>query len=286
MTRSLDARWLQWLRTNVERGCARDELTAILLKEGFGEAAVRKALEDIAGAPRQPAPAFVEQRPARPAITVPGAKRHPSTSIELYTAEGFLDASDCAELVEIIRRRLRPSTITVPPGGEPDGKFRTSRTCDLNGGEDVVVRLDTKVARAMGIELKLAEPSQGQWYEVGQEFKPHTDFFKPYELEQYGCAEWGQRTWTFMIYLNEPEGGGGTRFVDVDLTIEPKRGMAVFWNNLLASGDGNNFTRHQGMPVTAGSKVIITKWFRMPPAKRPVFSSAPVSWSQKVKTSP
>jgi prolyl 4-hydroxylase len=284
MTRSLDARWLQWLRTNVERGCARDELAAILLKEGFGEADVRKALEDVAATP--PSPPFVEQRPARPAITIPGARRHPSTSIELYTAEGFLDAPDCAELVEIIRRRLRPSTITVPPGGEPDGRFRTSRTCDLNGGEEVVARLDANVARAMGIEQRLAEPSQGQWYEVGQEFKPHTDFFKPYELEQYGCAEWGQRTWTFMIYLNEPEGGGGTRFVDVDLTIEPKRGMAVFWNNLLASGDGNNFTRHQGMPVTAGSKVIITKWFRMPPAKRPVFSSAPVSWSQKVKTSP
>jgi len=67
-----------------------------------------------------------------------------------------------------------------------------------------------------------------------------------------------------MVYLNEPQSGGETRFVEVDLTVKPKLGMAVLWNNLLPSGNPNYFTRHQGMPVTAGMKVIITKWFRMP----------------------
>ena len=86
-----------------------------------------------------------------------------------------------------------------------------------------------------------------------------------------------------MIYLNEPEAGGETRFVDVDLTVKPRLGTALFWNNLLPSGEPNNFTRHQGMPVTAGTKVIITKWFRMAPAAPPVFSSVPVSWTQKLQ---
>jgi prolyl 4-hydroxylase len=186
--------------------------------------------------------------------------------------------------VKLIRKSLRPSTISVPPSGEADTRFRTSRTCDLIGKERAIVSLNAKVHAAMGIDGAFAEPSQGQWYEVGQEFKPHTDFFKAYELEQFSTATWGQRTWTFMIYLNEPEGGGGTRFTELGHTIEPRTGMALFWNNLTPAGDANNFTMHQGMPVTAGNKVIITKWFRRPPeVKRPSFTSMSATWSQKLK---
>ena len=280
MARPLDKEWLGWLRTNVDRGCSKQELTQILLKAGFDAAAVRGAFDEVRRQARSPAmPA------AKPSIDVPGAKRFESSSIELYTAEGFLAAAECAKLVALIRSRLRPSTISSPPSGEADRQFRTSRTCDLIGESGAVARLDARLCQAMGIDRSLAEPSQGQCYEVGQEFKPHTDFFKAYELETFSTPAWGQRTWTFMIYLNEPEGGGATRFVDIDLTIQPKAGMAVFWNNLLPTGEPNNFTRHQGMPVTAGSKLIITKWFRMAPAAGPAFSSIPVSWTQKVRAS-
>jgi prolyl 4-hydroxylase len=281
MARSLDKDWQQWLQINLQRGCATAELAQILAREGFGEAAIRSAFDELHVA----LPAVAVTPPAQSAINVPNAKRLESSSIELYTAEGFLDAAQCAELVELVRVALRPSTISTPPSGESDQYFRTSRTCDLAGSHAAIARLDAKIAGAMGIDPRLAEVSQGQWYEVGQEFKPHTDFFKDYELERYSTPVLGQRTWTFMIYLNEPGGGGATRFADVDLTVEPRLGMAVFWNNLTASGEGNNFTRHQGMPVTAGTKVIITKWFRRPRAANgPVYASLPVAWSIKAKS--
>ena len=279
MARTFDAEWLGWLKTNVQRGCARRELHDILLKNGFDEAAILAAFNEVVSAPSMTAPP-----PERPAIKVPNAKRVSPSSIELYTAEAFLSARECGALVELIRKSLRPSTISVPPSGEPDTRFRTSRTCDLIGNQRAIVSLNEKVHAAMGIDRAFAEPSQGQWYDVGQEFKPHTDFFKDYELEQFSTAIWGQRTWTFMIYLNEPEGGGGTRFTELDLTIEPRAGTAVFWNNLTAAGGGNNFTMHQGLPVTAGKKVIITKWFRRAPVvRRPSFTSLGAKWSQKVK---
>ena len=279
MARKFDAEWLGWLKTNVQRGCSRGELQEILLKNGFDEAAILAAFNEVVGSASMAAPP-----PERPAINVPNAKRAASRSIELYTAEAFLSADECGALVELIRKSLRPSTISVPPSGEPDMRFRTSRTCDLVGGERAIVSLNEKVHAAMGIDGAFAEPSQGQWYEAGQEFKPHTDFFKEYELERFSTAAWGQRTWTFMIYLNEPEGGGGTRFTELDLTIEPRTGTVVFWNNLTPAGEGNNFTMHQGMPVTAGRKVIITKWFRRAPVeKRPSYTSVGAKWSQKVK---
>ena len=44
---------------------------------------------------------------------------------------------------------------------------------------------------------------QGQRYEVGQEFKAHTDYFEPSGADfAKFCAVAGQRTWTVMIYLN------------------------------------------------------------------------------------
>jgi prolyl 4-hydroxylase len=275
--RQLDKKWQHWLLGNLRRGCSTDELKQILAKEGFAEAAIRKAFDELPDLQALAATA------AKASINVPNAKRFESPSIELYTAEDFLDASECAELVALVKAALRPSTISTPPAGEPDQLFRTSRTCDLIGNEGAVARLDAKIVRAMGIDPRFAETSQGQCYEVGQEFKLHTDFFKDYELDRYSTPMWGQRTWTFMIYLNEPEGGGETRFEGLDLTVKPKRGMALFWNNLTPSGAGNHFTRHQGMPVTAGTKVIITKWFRTGRPAKPLYTSVRISWTQGPK---
>ena len=257
--RRLDEEWLRWLRLNVTRGCSREELRTILLSNGFEERAVREAFEQVGTSPlpsRLP-PSLVEPK-------IPNATRFPSPDIELYTAEGFLNPVECAELASLIVANLRQSTISTPPTGEADKAFRTSRTCDLVGGQDAVLALDSKICHSLGVDPALGEPTQGQCYEVGQEFKPHTDFFKEYELDRFSTPTLGQRTWTFMVYLTEPQSGGETRFVEVDLTVKPKLGMAVLWNNLLPSGKPNYFTRHQGMPVTHGMKVIITKWFRRP----------------------
>lgn len=255
----LDKEWLQWLKLNVTRGCSREELRTILLSNGFEERAVQEAFERIETGqlPSRLPPYRVE-------LKIPNAIRFPSPEIELYTVEGFLNPVESAELTSLIIANLRQSTISMPPTGEPDKAFRTSRTCDLVGGQDAVLALDAKICQSLGVDPAFAEPTQGQCYEVGQEFKEHTDFFKAYELDRFSTPTLGQRTWTFMVYLNEPESGGETRFVEVDLTVKPKLGMAVLWNNLLPSGNPNYFTRHQGMPVTAGTKVIITKWFRMP----------------------
>ncbi len=278
MARSLDKKWQHWLLANLQRGCSPAELKQTLAKEGYGEAAIHKAFDEL------PDLGALAATAAKASINVPNARRFESSSIELYTAEDFLDASECAELVVLVKTTLRPSTISTPPSGEADQLFRTSRTCDLIGGEGAIARLDAKIARAMGIDPRFAETSQGQCYEVGQEFKLHTDFFKDYELDRFSTPLWGQRTWTFMIYLNEPEGGGETRFDDLDLTVKPKQGMALFWNNLTASGAGNHFTRHQGMPVTAGTKVIITKWFRTARTVSPVYTSVRITWTQGAKT--
>jgi prolyl 4-hydroxylase len=119
-----------------------------------------------------------------------------------------------------------------------------------------------------GIDPAHGEPIQGQRYDVGQEFKAHTDYFEP-KGEDFAkfCAVAGQRTWTFMIYLNQPEAGGATRFKAVDKIIQPEQGKLLCWNNMDETGQPNPATMHHGMKVRKGVKYIITKWFReRPPA--------------------
>lgn len=232
--------WQDWVAHNVQRGCSAADIFNTLVREGFAPEVAERALN----------------------LRRVALKRFPSPKIELYTAERFLHPEECEELIDVIKRRLRPSTISHD--GSADSSFRTSRTCDLVGGEPAVRALDAKICGAMGIDPKLAEPSQGQYYEVTQEFKPHTDYFEAYELERHSTPTLGQRTWTFMIYLNDVEEGGETAFVNVGLVIPPKQGMAVLWNNLRPDGSGNYDTLHHGTPVKAGYKAIVTKWFRRP----------------------
>eukprot|EP01129_Flabellula_baltica_P011925 TRINITY_DN5308_c0_g1_i2.p1 TRINITY_DN5308_c0_g1~~TRINITY_DN5308_c0_g1_i2.p1 ORF type:complete len:270 (+),score=56.72 TRINITY_DN5308_c0_g1_i2:668-1477(+) len=73
----------------------------------------------------------------------------------------------------------------------------------------------------------------------------------------------GQRTWTFMIYLNDVEEGGETEFTEIGEVFTPQKGRAVIWNSLLPDGTPNYHSMHKGSPVIKGEKAIITKWFRM-----------------------
>jgi prolyl 4-hydroxylase len=47
--------------------------------------------------------------------------------------------------------------------------------------------------------------------------------------------------------------------------IAPKRGNLLAWNNLDPLGEPNEQSLHQGLPVEAGLKYIITKWYRERP---------------------
>ncbi len=194
---------------------------------------------------------------------LPGIQRLPSPKLTLFIKRDFLDGAACARLIELIDDGRRPSTIADPNG---DTAFRTSETCDLPAGEPVVAALDAALAAATGLDPRHGEPVQGQRYAVGQEFKAHTDYFEPNgaDFARY-CGLAGNRTWTAMIYLNASEAGGATRFKAVDKTIQPERGKLVCWNNRRADGALNPATIHHGMKVRAGTKYIVTKWYRERP---------------------
>ncbi len=187
-------------------------------------------------------------------------RRVPTRELELFIVPGFLAAETCAQLIERIDAERRPSEIADDVG---IANFRTSETCDLDWRDALVGEVDRKIADLLGLSLTTSEPLQGQRYAMGQEFKPHTDTFEPGGYDFYvHTAGTGQRTWTAMIYLNEPEAGGATRFKTLGKTVQPETGKLLAWNNLLPDGRPNPATLHQGMKVRRGTKYVLTKWFR------------------------
>ena len=203
--------------------------------------------------------------PAEKLAGTPGVQRVPTRELELFIVRGFLDPPTCAKLIEMVDAQRRPSTIADDIG---IANFRTSETCDLDWHVPVVGDVDRKIADLLGLSLTASEPLQGQRYAPGQEFKPHTDTFEPggYDFLVH-TADRGQRTWTAMIYLNEPEDGGATRFKKIGKTVQPEAGKLLAWNNLLPDGRPNPATLHQGMKVRRGTKYVLTKWFRQRPSK-------------------
>ena len=127
----------------------------------------------------------------------------------------------------------------------------------------MVGRVEARMSEVLGIDNGYAETMQGQRYFVGQEFKPHHDFFHPgQEYWEREKLAGGQRTWTAMIFLNQPEAGGNTEFPELGFGVRPQAGRMLIWNNIKPDGSLNHKTLHTGTQVTAGVKHIITKWYR------------------------
>ena len=201
--------------------------------------------------------------PAAALAATSGVQRVPARELELFIVRGFLDAATCAALIGLIDASRRPSHIVDDTG---IANFRTSETCDLDSADPIVAGVERRISQLLGLPLDHGEPLQGQRYAPGQEFRPHTDTFNPggYDFLVH-TARGGQRSWTAMVYLNQPEDGGATRFKTIGKTIQPETGKLLTWNNLLPDGSPNPATLHQGMKVRRGTKYVLTKWFRQLP---------------------
>ena len=278
MKKQFDPSWQNWIEINVARGCDKDGMAKILLENDFYPLLIVSELKHLPQSPELIAlmnaklaeePAIQstndEQLQAFQALDdvhLPGAARVQTDKAHLYLLDDFLSSEECDQVMQRIQKSCRPSTITVPLAA--DQYFRTSKTCELSVNADEFIQdLDRRIADYMGFEPERTEGIEGQYYQVGNEFKTHTDYFEPNtkEYDTYAGSR-GQRTWTFMIYLNDVEEGGTTEFPALKLAVTPKKGMAVIWNSLLADGSVNPATSHWAKPIIQGEKYVITKWFR------------------------
>lgn len=174
----------------------------------------------------------------------------------IYIIENFMSPEECDGIIKSSDGKLVPSPLTRQDPN--DSNFRTSETCYFDGSGNQK-QIERKIIDKINLGKSNTEESQIQHYRVGNEFKAHWDYFDPKEDGEF--LKNGQRTWTFMVYLNDVEKGGETQFVKLKQNVYPKKGTAVVWCNIKEDGTPDEMTMHQGSPVIEGEKWIITKWF-------------------------
>lgn len=174
----------------------------------------------------------------------------------------FLSDDECEELIAQAAVRLTPSKTVNPAGGEMDHPHRTSSGMFFKHAEtDLVRTIEERIAALVNWPIENGEAMQVLRYLPGAEYRPHYDYFNEDEPSAaQTLARGGQRVGTFLMYLGEPEAGGGTVFPDIGLEVAPKRGNALFFSYAVA--DPSSRSLHGGQPVVAGEKWVATKWLR------------------------
>ena len=230
------------------------------LRGHLNEAAVRQGLPSAVPVPDPAlgdAPLYVDAGDRRVAVLQ-------TMAIPRIVVFGnLLSDEECDALIALAQPRMaRSLTVATQTGGEEVNDDRTSSGMFFQRGETpLITTIEARIAELLRWPLDNGEGLQVLHYQRGAEYKPHYDYFDPDAPGTPSILKrGGQRVGTLVMYLGEPEKGGGTVFPDVHLEVAPKRGNAVFFS--YERPHPSTKTLHGGSPVRAGHKWIATKWLR------------------------
>ncbi|XOV80737.1 MAG: prolyl hydroxylase family protein [Aestuariibacter sp.] len=259
----LPANTKQWIIKQLFSGAQPMTLLKQLLADGFTFEAITKALGTNLpkGLTYNRDMRFFQTLAERPFLTHKNLIDYSNDDVQLYAVPEFLCQEECDLVIRHAVTDLKPSRVA---DNDNYRGHRTSTTAELSFMQrPELLAVEKKIIDFMALGVGENEVMQAQHYAPGQEFKAHTDYFLPGAKEYKADArKRGQRTWTFMLYLNEHCSGGETEFIKLDRRFTPETGKALIWNNLYPNGCPNPNTLHCSKPVISGEKVIITKWFR------------------------
>ncbi|XP_073791614.1 prolyl 4-hydroxylase subunit alpha-2 isoform X2 [Danio rerio] len=173
----------------------------------------------------------------------------------------FLSEGEIDTIKTLARPKLsRAQVIDAVSGKRVSAASRVSQSAWLYEDEDpVVTQVNQRIADVTGLELQTAESLQIANYGIGGQYEPH------YDSKLTNDSDFqlrGGRIATVLIYMSDVDIGGATVFPDVGAALQPKRGSAVLWFNLLRNGNEDIRTLHAACPVFVGSKWVANKWIR------------------------
>eukprot|EP00536_Pseudo-nitzschia_multiseries_P005479 jgi/Psemu1/238540/estExt_Genewise1.C_1030007 len=199
----------------------------------------------------------------------------------VFTIDNFLTPDECKEVIRLgLQQGLTESTLHASPLATQnrDKSTRSSTNAWLSRHtSDLTNTIYERAATVTGIDPELfqkfhessaqhhslAESLQVVRYKQGEEYTPHHDFVAPSINNRHQPSRFA----TLLIYLNDVEEGGETRFPRAvnnhnadGLEITPKVGKAVLFYNALEDGNLDDLSQHGGNQVLAGNKWLANLW--------------------------
>jgi len=270
MQAKLGPQWQDWLAENIARGCRHEDLVRVMAENGFDPAFAGAAVAVIGAMTarvREQAPAALVPYAADPIRLPAGSRalahdrevgfsfvlRNPNVAV----IENLLDEDECIELIRLSAGKLKRSEVVDRHGGGfTVSDVRTSEGTYFARGENpIVTLLEARISALTGVPVEHGEPLQILHYEHAGEYRPHHDYFDPAQPGSEAIlARGGQRIATLVMFLNDVPGGGATEFPEIELTVMPRRGCAVYFEYCNQAGELDPRCLHAGRPVTEGEK--------------------------------
>jgi prolyl 4-hydroxylase len=180
-------------------------------------------------------------------------------SPHIYLIDNYLTEADLLRCTQIIKTSaFEKSFVDNPESKEVlvDTEHRTSTFVSVpKQADSKISAMERKSAELLGISVGQMEPLQIVRYRQDQFFGIHHDLGI---FNDDDCSVelppkhtlYKRRLATIFCYLNDVAEGGCTYFpLCNDLRVQPKRGRAVLFCNILQDGDADPKTVHAGEPV-------------------------------------
>ena len=188
----------------------------------------------------------------------------------IFIIEDFLSDSECNNIINYMEDKEMINAFIS--GGRQDLNYRKCLTKTIfKSSPDFAHFKDfrEKVRSLTNVNENQLEVTNITRY-IGDEnfFKKHKDAYDYGSgfRNGYTNKEVYNRVVTTIVYLNDVESGGSTRFNDIDLDVKPKKGMAlIFFPGLLPTSKKNpghpaDNTTHEALPPLGEEKWILQQW--------------------------
>ncbi|MCO5577182.1 hypothetical protein L7F22_031006 [Adiantum nelumboides] len=167
-----------------------------------------------------------------------------------FLYKGFLSDKECEHLKKLARDKLEKSLVADNESGKGVvSDIRTSSGMFIDKGhDDVVKRIENRLAMWTFLPEENGEALQVLKYEHGEKYEPHYDFFQ----DKYNIQQGGHRVATVLMYLSNVTKGGETIFPNAPdhrvkddtwsdcarrgLSVKPTQGDALLFFSLTTEG--------------------------------------------------
>lgn len=186
-------------------------------------------------------------------------RRTLSADPSIETLAGFLTADECRYLIDRATPMLQPSAVIHPQTGafvRDPVRVASFASFPFVLEDPVIHAINRRIAAATGTTYEQGEPLQVLRYGPGEEYKLHSDVLPP------GPE---QRVLTVLVALSSGFDGGETSFPRLGLSWRGMTGEALVFRNTDAAGQPDQRVWHAGLPVTRGTKFLLSKWIRARP---------------------
>ena len=187
-----------------------------------------------------------------------------------FIIEHFLNDFETSEIISLAQPRMSQSIVGDSETGAFESQSRTSRNGWLSRSDsDVIQTLFVRAEHLLQIprlDRHNTEDIQVVHYRDGQKYDSHHD---------WGVSGYPEsRYLTLLLYLSDMEGpdaGGETAFPKgadgAGFKVQPGKGSAVLFYNLLEDGNGDDLALHAALPIHRGEKWLANFWVWDPARK-------------------